>query len=315
MNCREFKEIIDSYLAGELLVETNHDVLRHLEHCRACRGELADHRTFRQRLRSAVRNAPDVQLDPVFAARLKASLRETAVSPQSRRFFSFSDFFKPRNLMAAAAFGLMLLAFGGAFWLNSRNSLTEKATIAENESNIPKYGNIKSQPSDSPVAQAVQIAWREMTHAAAGDHQNCALKFNLKEKPISLAEAAEKYGKFNKDLEQAVLKPLRESFPAGTSQEIKLLAAHSCVFNGRRFTHIVLRRRNETISVLVTDTDAANDANKEIISQTSDNLQVAGFSTKNHLIFVVSDLPPEENLTVAQIIADPVRRQIANSEV
>lgn len=315
MNCREFNEIIDSYLAGELLVETNHDVLRHLEHCPACRGELADHRTFRNRLRSAVRNAPDVQIDPAFAARLKESLSQKQVRPPSRRIFNLVAFFNRRNLTAVVAFGALLFAVVGAFWLNSRNSSTEKTTIAENEPNVLKNGNIYSQEPDSPVAQAVQIAWREMTHAAAGDHQNCALKFNLKEKPISLAEAAEKYGKFNRNLEKAVSEPLRESFPAGTFGAVKLLAAHSCVFNGRRFAHIVLRRRNETISVLVTETDASNGANKEVISQTNDKLQVAGFSTKNHLIFVVSDLPPEENLTVARIIADPIRRQIENSEV
>lgn len=314
MNCREFNEIIDLYLAGELLVETNHDVLRHLEHCPACRSELADHRTFRNRLRSAVRNAPDVQIDPAFAARLKKSLSQKQVLPPSRRIFNLAAFFNRRNL-TAAAFGALLFAVVGAFWLNSRNSSTEKTAFAENEPNVLKNGNINSQEPDSPVAQAVQIAWREMTHAAAGDHQNCALKFNLKEKPISLAEAAEKYGKFNRNLEKAVSEPLRESFPAGTSGEVKLLAAHSCVFNGRRFAHIVLRRRSEKISVLVTETDASNEAKEEVISQTTDKLQVAGFSTKNHLIFVISDLPPEENLTVARIIADPVRRQIENSEV
>jgi anti-sigma factor RsiW len=39
-DCRQIRELMDSYISGELTVESNHDVLRHLERCEACRGEL-----------------------------------------------------------------------------------------------------------------------------------------------------------------------------------------------------------------------------------------------------------------------------------
>ena len=32
MQCREFRDIADSYLGNELIVETNHEVISHLEH-------------------------------------------------------------------------------------------------------------------------------------------------------------------------------------------------------------------------------------------------------------------------------------------
>ncbi len=47
--------MMDSYLGDELLVETNHEVLRHLENCPACRNELAARRGLLAQMRSAVK--------------------------------------------------------------------------------------------------------------------------------------------------------------------------------------------------------------------------------------------------------------------
>jgi predicted anti-sigma-YlaC factor YlaD len=47
MQCREFREIADSYLSNELMVETNHGVIAHLEQCAECRQELKARRELR----------------------------------------------------------------------------------------------------------------------------------------------------------------------------------------------------------------------------------------------------------------------------
>ncbi|RMD51619.1 hypothetical protein D6827_01875, partial [Candidatus Parcubacteria bacterium] len=49
MQCREFREISEAYLSDELLVETNIQVLEHLENCPKCRGEFAAKRRLRQK--------------------------------------------------------------------------------------------------------------------------------------------------------------------------------------------------------------------------------------------------------------------------
>ncbi|HEY0874299.1 MAG TPA: zf-HC2 domain-containing protein [Vicinamibacterales bacterium] len=56
-DCQEIRELLDSYAAGELLVETNHRVLRHLGGCAACREELAGRDALRDSLRRM--DAPD----------------------------------------------------------------------------------------------------------------------------------------------------------------------------------------------------------------------------------------------------------------
>lgn len=58
-DCRDVRELMDSYLSEELSVETNHHVLRHLGTCQACASEL----TRRQRVRSLLAQSLDLPLD------------------------------------------------------------------------------------------------------------------------------------------------------------------------------------------------------------------------------------------------------------
>src|SRR5262249_20617013 len=53
MDCQNFKELLDSYLCGELAVETNHTMLCHAERCCSCRSEMAARRRLRASLRLA----------------------------------------------------------------------------------------------------------------------------------------------------------------------------------------------------------------------------------------------------------------------
>lgn len=316
MNCQQFREMIDSYIGDELLVETNHDVLHHLENCPACRGELSARRQLRARLHSAVRNAPQMQMNPAFAAALRNNLRETALLP---KWWEIKDnAFLNMKILTAAAICLLVIAGLGIFLSKYRNSPSKEISVAENQSNDSgKLNNSNGdvQFSGSPASQAAQIAWREITHFAVGDHKNCALKFRLKEKPISLDEAAKKYGKFNKDLDKAVIKPLQEIFPAKISGKIKLIEAHSCVFDGRRFSHIVLQHQNHVISVLITDADLPDKDGDAIVNQAAGNFQVASFHTKHHAVFIVSDLSAAENLIIAQTVIPAVSRHLEKFEV
>lgn len=297
-------------MSNELLVETNHEVLRHLENCRACRTELAARRELRKRFSSAVRNAPALQINPAFAARLKADLRETALRPQWwEKFFNKKNLFNFRMLAAA----VICLAFVGVIGLiRLKNSPSENNTAVQNE---PAQTVENVPPSESPISQAVQAAWQEMKHLAVGDHKNCALVFRLKEKPITLQAAAEKYGKFYKNIDKAVTVPLKTAFTNSASDKIELIEAHSCVFAGQRFAHVILRYRNHKISVLVTADDLPDEGGTEIKSQANDAMQIAYFQTKHHLVFVVSDLSAAENLMIARIISPSVRQHIEKTEV
>lgn len=294
MNCKDFKEIADSYLSNELLVETNHEVLQHLENCANCRHELGARRELRSTLRLAVKNSPQSQINPSFAFKLKTDLRESAFRKQKNWSFIGA------RVIFAGAFATLILAV--AFGLIWKKSATETANLNPNEANETNI----NVPKESLTVQ--QIACFAMKKDAVDDHKYCALKFSLKENPISLEEAAEKYGKVNKDLDEAVIKPLREVF----GDKAKFLEAHSCIINGRQFARVVVEFQGKVVSVLLTkreDADEKTDGDA-ISCQSADGLQVACFESGKYNVFVVSDLPEADNLLVARTISPSVKKHI-----
>ena len=112
MNCRDFKEIADTYLSDELLVETNHEVFRHLENCAACRQELNARREIRAQLRKAVLSDEESTINPIFANKLKFNLRE-----QNKQ----STWFNWKFLTPLLASFALVFSFG-LFWLNNKIS-------------------------------------------------------------------------------------------------------------------------------------------------------------------------------------------------
>ena len=58
-DCKDVRELMDSFLSEELSVESNHQVLRHLGTCQACSSEM----TRRKRVRSLLAQSLDVPLD------------------------------------------------------------------------------------------------------------------------------------------------------------------------------------------------------------------------------------------------------------
>jgi hypothetical protein len=155
--------------------------------------------------------------------------------------------------------------------------------------------------------------WREwsassmlaLLHAAVGDHRFCAVAFKLAERPISLEEAARRYGSFNSRLE--TVEPSTTTLPGGP---LEVLERHSCVFGGRRFAHIVLRYRNELVSLLVSDEPrgtllAGIPQNLSGLPAT-DGFHVASFGTARHVVFVVSSLNDDDVQEVARAMVGPV---------
>jgi anti-sigma factor (TIGR02949 family) len=96
--CERIRRYFDSYLDNELLVETNHEVLRHLSACPDCTKAL----DARVRLKQSVKRAVEQEMAPaVLLESIQNGLRE-------RR--SFFDFDLRRWAMAATV--LVILAAG-----------------------------------------------------------------------------------------------------------------------------------------------------------------------------------------------------------
>ena len=109
MQCRDVRELADSFLSEQLLVETNHELLRHLETCPDCRSDIADRRALRDGLRTAFARSEDLTPRPELAAELRARLRPAP--PEISRRSVLQSWW-------ALAAGVVLAAGGGVFVRN-----------------------------------------------------------------------------------------------------------------------------------------------------------------------------------------------------
>jgi hypothetical protein len=259
MQCREVRDLADSFLSEQLLVETNHELLRHLDTCPDCRADMAGRRALRDGLRAAFARAEALRPRPDLAADMLAKLRPAAQS----------DVMSRRSVLQSwwvVAAGVVLAAGGGLFVRNS-NSRSRLAMLAR---------------------------------AAAGDHQNCAVKFNLAERPIPLDEAGRRYGAPYTALATFTLPAL--------DGPVEPLDQHACVYQGRRFGHVVFRYRGSLTSLLVTEGAAV--AVPELISNDQGPV-IASVPAGPFLGFIVSDLDPQGVLSLAKTLADPLSQHLA----
>lgn len=282
MQCKDFRELADSYLSDELLVETNHEVFRHMEDCKDCRRELGGRREVRTKLRAAVSTAPESQIEAVFAANLQQSLEKEAF--RGNGFAGILQaFYAPKIFAATAAVLLVAFLIGFAFWENTPN------LIASND-------------------QLYKTAWTNVSAEAVGDHRHCALdKYDYwMERKVS--ETAE---------EKLFKAKVMDKVQSETGETARLLSIHNCSFGGRKFHHAIINAGRHTISFSQTASEIAPDANniagaRELFSQQIENFRLAGFAERGDIFYVISDLPEAENSRLAHIFSGSLQAENKN---
>ena len=76
MECRDVRELADSFLSEQILVETTHDILRHLAQCPSCRAEIESRRRLRSALHGAFERSAELRPSPEFLASIGQRVRE-----------------------------------------------------------------------------------------------------------------------------------------------------------------------------------------------------------------------------------------------
>jgi anti-sigma factor RsiW len=319
MQCREFRELADSYLGGELLVETNHEVLTHLGACAVCRRELAARRELRARLRDSFGRAPELQPTEEFAAALRARLRPAADHAAPPVYT------RPAWLALAACLALAGVA-ALAFVVTRERTAAPASAGRGPVSDVARPDNTAAPltPGD-----ALPLVAASLSESAAGDHRDCALRHSLEEKPVPLAEEG-------RARNPAYLRLVAEALPAEflRAHGLELVGAHACVFQGRRFAHVILKSRGRTVSLLITKVEhAPDDATRARAGDApkggprdatagphvnacppAGGFNIFCFETRRHAVFVVSDLAEAETRAVAVALAPPVHAHVAKAE-
>ncbi|HEU4796832.1 MAG TPA: hypothetical protein VFT02_14450 [Pyrinomonadaceae bacterium] len=314
MQCRDFREVADSYLSDELLVETNHDVIAHLEACAGCRRELAARRELRKILRTSFAKAEELQMPHEFASRLQSELR-TAMSG------SMSLNMLPRAWLIAALVIIAMTLGALAVWQRQRVQTNSQVADKRETQNTTAVKPSDVQPPHADINVDANTVLAKMSELAAGDHRDCAIGHRLPDRPIPLEEAGRKYDRAYLDLTKAVMSH-RDDF----NEAIELVMAHACVFRGQWFGHIVVRHRGRLVSLLVTRLEDSGGiatakeklpkdwAAQVIACSTAGGFQISCFRTAQHGVFVVSDLEEGENLALARRLAPSLYEHIMHAE-
>ena len=119
-----------------------------------------------------------------------------------------------------------------------------------------------------------------------------------------------------------MLQPVIDRAAAGRATPDTVESAHRCTVNGRAYVHIILKRGDTLISVIVTRRTAdeafprglaarlIRASGVELHQENLEGYEVAGFESGRWLGYVVSGLPAAENEALAARMA-PVVRQFA----
>ncbi|HKP86676.1 MAG TPA: zf-HC2 domain-containing protein [Blastocatellia bacterium] len=156
--CNKIRSYLDSYLNDELLVETNHEVLKHLQSCKGCAQALEDRARVKTLLQRAVRRdeAP-------------AALRER-IERDVRKNASASWSFNAGARWALAAAAMIAVIIGS--WAAVHSLVSRKA--------------------GSPEASLEQTA--RVLNIGLSDHINCAIVHEQANRRFTPEQMAEKMG-------------------------------------------------------------------------------------------------------------------------
>jgi anti-sigma factor RsiW len=277
MQCDDFREIADSYLSDELLIETNHDVIRHLDSCANCRFELASRQQLRHQLRTQFNQTGDLQPRGEFVSTLKNQLRDQAVG-RSRIVI-------PRLAYVGIAATILLATVVGLLavqsWRNSRREL---------------------------------LAWTNLTKSAVGDHRECALEHKLGPTIIDLKEAGRTYDPAFANLANALTS--EGALPAGAqligahSCEFQgRRFAHLVIKFHDQVASILVAK-----TVAPNNRAPIPQPGDLVTPLKSDSYRIASFQTAGHAVFVASGLSENDNMTLARSVAPALAKHLARAE-
>ena len=231
---------------------------------------------MRARLKAAVGS---VMAPPRLEAKIRSSVRES----QDHRVWS-------RYLLPVAAVSLLSVGLTIAYQLGHL-----RVTAKSQEAYI---GSISTRVSN-------------IMRVGLGDHVHCAYFRKFPKNPPTLEQMAANLG-----TDYAGLLPLvKDRVPA----DLQIVMAHRCKFHGREFIHLAFRNDSELLSMVISLKREGESFTKENLAPVLadsgipvyragvQHFEIAGFESRDHLVYVVSDLPQQKNVEILTALAPAVK--------
>jgi hypothetical protein len=279
-HCKKIRSYLDSYLNNELMVETNHEVLNHLDHCQSCSQALAD----RARIKSLLRNAVLLDEPPAgLRHRIQRDIRKSGAPVQWAHW----------ALVAAAAAVLFVAALGVVRFVNSRES-----------------GLQVDQATAEQAASVLMVG--------LNDHIFCAIDHNIASRRFTPEEMSQKMGPEFAGLVNLVEDKAPGEYEVVVGHRCRFSGrefVHLILRNPKTIISLVITRKNGESFVANRLSSVAQASGVPLYDNRMQNFEVTGFETKDYLAFVVSNLAKEENLQIASSLAPSVRVFLTKLEV
>jgi hypothetical protein len=285
--CEKTRKYLDAYVSNELMVETNYEVLRHIEGCPACGAEVENRTRLRSRLKAAVKAQ---SVPPELQVRIREQIRSGR--PGSWVDLGWLRAGWPRWAGATATAAALVVAAG--LWVNPP---TERMPA------------LSDRPAQNTYISRVSANLAATLKVGLGDHLHCSIFRKYPKDPPPVEKMEGELGPAYAGL----LPVVRSAVPQG----YKVIMAHQCSYAGRKFVHLTLEKDGGLLSLVVSRKQsgesldglsaAAEPSGVRIYQSGAGPYQVAGFEAGNFFAYVVSGLMNKEHLQIASSVAPGVR--------
>jgi|GEM_PF-663286 len=293
--CRRIRSYLDSYLNNELFVETNYEVLKHMEICDSCSRSLRDRARLKDQLKSAVmRDYAPVALRERINDNLRAGRR-----------FKLSTL----TIVMAAAAALLVIALSVPFVFKSISSKESLSLHAE-------------VTSGDVTGQLLKIGF--------DDHVYCAIDHGMANRKFTVEQMSERLGPEYAGLVEVLKQRMPQDYQVVVGHRCHYRGRefiHLIMLNQSDEVSLVITRKNgETFppdgAVAVAGAAAAiggataveKAAGVPIYERAWQNVQVAGLETRDYLAFVVSNSTMDDNLQIASSLGRSIRDFLSKLE-
>jgi anti-sigma factor (TIGR02949 family) len=278
--CTRVADQLDLFLDREMPPREREEIAKHLAECLECAREMASRQAFRQRLRGAVRG---VEAPPQLVSAVGRRLQ-----PASRTRT------RQTGLMAFAAAALVSICI--AVW---------------------QYPRPSASANPEAYLQQVSAGVARIMRVGLNDHVHCAVFRKYPAQPPSLEHMTALLGPQYADLEPV--------FAAHLPPGIKVVMAHHCSYRGRHYVHLIARNGARLISLVIARREegeafendlgaVASEGGASIYSSGAGGFSIAGFETRSHLVYLISDMGRRENAQVMESMAAQVKQILSKAE-
>ena len=255
------------------------DLLAHIDSCTTCADEFRARKQLRGRLKAAVQR----DSAPAF---LDKRIRERIRSKNQANWW-------PARMATVAATLVICVGATVAYQLGHL-----RLTANSEESYITSVSN--------RVATIMRVGLR--------DHLHCAFFRKYPKDAPRLADVAAKMPAQYRGLVDVATKHVPGDF--------RVMIAHQCRHRGRDFVHLALKSHSRLLSVVIArKEDGESFETEKLIPALSQagityygagvqRFQIAAVESRDHLVYVISDLPQEKNMQIMTAMGPEVRRYL-----